>query len=115
MAGIMQGCREAYHADPAVFERKFGAAPLSWWGSEQWKRNYQDNDPEKPHKTEIFGNVGRDMWHTFNAGRATLAIGATFVIGVQKKPVKQRVIEVLIGAGLQALTGNITYNILRQK
>lgn len=110
----MQGCREAYHADPRVFERKFGAAPMSWWGSEQWKRNYVGWNPDNAHKTEIFGNVGRDMWHTFNAGRATLAIGATFAIGVQKKPVKQRVIEVLIGAGLQALTGNLTYTLLRK-
>jgi hypothetical protein len=37
VAGILHGGREAYHAQPNVFEKAFNAAPLSFWGSEQWK------------------------------------------------------------------------------
>lgn len=43
-SGALHGAREAYHAQPNVFER-YGASKAGFWGSEAWKRNYYHNDP----------------------------------------------------------------------
>jgi len=113
LSGVMNGCREAYHAQPTVFETRFRATSLSWWGSEQWRRNYRNNDPSQPHKTELMGNVGRDMWHTFGAGyRVTMQLGA-FLNGARNLPMKHRIINAVIGYGIQMAASNITYNLLR--
>lgn len=115
VSGMAHGAREAYHADPRIFEKNFGAQPLSWWGSEAWKLNYVDNDPQKPHKHELLGNVGRDFWHTANM---VDFIPLTLCITLQstrKQPVKYRVLNGLIGIGARTLGSMLTYNTLRLK
>lgn len=113
LAGVMWGMRERFHADRTVYERKWGVGSESWLGSEQWKRNYVDNDPEKPHKTEIIGNFGRDMWHTFGYASGGIVAATSFTIGARKQPLKFRLLNAGIG-GLAWWAGSAaTYRALK--
>lgn len=114
ISGIAHGAGEAYHADPTVFEKRFGASDRSFWGSEAWVRNYEGNDPANPHKHEFFGNVGRDFWHTANIADFVPAVSCSFIIGARKQPMKYRVINLLIGVGARTLFSTVTYASLRQ-
>ena len=114
ISGIAHGAREAYHAEPTVFETRFGASDRSFWGSEAWVRNYEGGDPTKPHKHEFFGNVGRDVWHTANIVDFAPAISATFVIGARRQPMKYKILNGIIGAGARMLFSTITYATLRK-
>lgn len=112
VAGILHGGREAYHAQPNVFEKRFNAAPLSFWGSEQWKRNYYDRNPELPHKPNIWNPI-RDYYHFSGAATKAIWIGGAFTIGMSKQPLKYRLIDLLIGAVITSGSASLTYNILR--
>ena len=114
-SGVMWGAREAYHADPYLFERVYGAGNESFWGSDAWKRNYLDNNPDNPHKSEWAGNVGRDMWHTFGFSSNAVLFSGTFAIGVRRQPVKYRALNLLLGIGTRSLFASLTYNSLRAK
>lgn len=112
--GLAHGMREAYHADPYVFEKRWGVTSESFWGSDAWKRNYINNDPDLPHKHELFGNVGRDIWHTSGFVSKTGLISASFAIGSRGGiPRKYRVANWLIGFGIHSLFATITYKTLR--
>jgi len=112
-AGILHGSREAYHAEPTVFERRFNAAPLSFFGSEQWKRQYYNRDPEtRAHKPNAF-NGFRDYWHFSGASTKAIWIGGAFTLGMSKQPMKYRLIDLLIGAVITSGSASLTYNILR--
>lgn len=113
MSGIAHGAREAYHAEPTVFETRFGASDRSFWGSESWVRNYEGNDPSNPHKHEFFGNVGRDVWHTANMFDIVPVMSCSFVIGARRQPLKYRVMNMLIGIGARTLFSMVTYATLR--
>lgn len=87
--GISRGLENAYHANPHVFEQRFGAYEYGFFGSEAWQRNYvterQFNSEGQfnKHKTEVFGNFGRDIKHTSDdvskwSGRLA---GGTFAVG----------------------------------
>ena len=112
VAGILHGGREAYHAEPTVFEKRFNAAPLSFFGSEQWKRQYYNRDPEGVHKPNIWNPV-RDYYHFAGAATKGIWIGGAFVLGASKQPVKYRVLDVLIGGVITSATASLTYNLLR--
>lgn len=113
LAGVFHGGREAYHAQPNVFEKRLNAAPLSFWGSEQWKRQYFDRDPEtQAHKPNAL-NGFRDYWHFSGASTKAIWIGGAFTIGMSKQPLKYRLIDLLIGAVITSGSASLTYNILR--
>lgn len=112
IAGILHGGREAYHAEPTVFEKRFNAAPLSFFGSEQWKRQYYNRDPEGIHKPNIW-NPARDYYHFAGAATKGIWIGGAFALGASKQPVKYRVLDVLIGGVITSATASLTYNLLR--
>ena len=114
ISGISHGAGEAYHAEPYVFEKRFGASYQSFWGSQSWVRNYEGNDPSRPHKHELFGNVGRDVWHTANFVDYAPAVTATFLIGARRQPVKYRIINTLIGMGIRIVFATVTYETLRR-
>lgn len=113
LSGVAHGIREAYHADPFLFERRNGVEPTSFWGSDAWKRNYVDNDPDKPHKHELYGNVGRDIWHTANMFDFVPLATASITMGARKHPTKYKIANTLIGVGLRTLFSTITYQTLR--
>ena len=112
VSGILHGGREAYHAQPNVFEKRLNAAPLSFLGSEQWKRNYYDRNPELPHKPNIWNPI-RDYYHFSGAATKAIWIGGAFTIGMSKQPLKYRLIDLLIGAVITSGSASLTYNILR--
>lgn len=114
-SGMLWGAREAYHADPYIFERVYGVESESFWGSDAWKRNYTDNDPDKPHKKEYLGNVGRDIHHTFGFSSNALLFSGAFIIGARKQPVKYRALNLLLGLGVRSLFASLTYNSLRAR
>ena len=114
LTGIAQGMREAYHADPYVFETRWGVGSKSFWGSDAWERNYIGNNPSNPHRSEFFGNVGRDVWHTMNAVSVIPMATTVFIIGARKQPLKFRVANMLLGMGARSLFCTITYETLRR-
>jgi hypothetical protein len=113
VAGILHGGREAYHAQPNVFEKRFNAAPLSFWGSEQWKRQYFDRDPEiQAHKPNAF-NGFRDYWHFSGASTKYILIGGAFTIGASEQPTKYKIIDTLIAFAGFSVSASLTYTLLR--
>lgn len=113
VAGILHGGREAYHAEPTVFEKRFNAAPLSFFGSEQWKRQYYNRDPENmPHKPNAWNGL-RDYWHFSGATTKYILIGGAFTIGASKQPVKYRIIDTLIAFAGFSASASLTYTLLR--
>ena len=111
-AGVLHGGREAYHAEPTVFEKRFNAAPLSFFGSEQWKRQYYNRDPENGHKPNIWNPI-RDYYHFSGAATKAIWIGGAFTIGMSKQPMKYKLIDLLIGALITSGSASLTYNLLR--
>lgn len=112
IAGVLHGGREAYHAEPTVFEKRLNAKPLSFFGSEQWKRNYFDRDPDNGHKPNLFNPV-RDYYHFAGAATKTVWIGGAFTIGMSKQPMKYKLLDLLIGTLITSGSASLTYNILR--
>jgi len=113
VAGILHGGREAYHAQPNVFEKAFNAAPLSFWGSEQWKRQYYNRDPEtQAHKPNAL-NGFRDYWHFSGASTKYILIGGAFTIGMSKQPTKYKIIDTLIAFAGFSVSASLTYTLLR--
>lgn len=112
VAGILHGGREAYQADRTIFEKRLGVSPTSFFGSEQWVRQYKNHDPEQPHKISLF-NGFRDYWHFSGATTKYILIGGAFTIGHSKQPLKYKILDTLIGFAGFSITANLTYNILR--
>jgi len=111
IAGILHGGREAYHAESTVFEKHFGVSSTSWFGSEQWRRNYEDLDPTKKHKPNAF-NTFRDYYHFSSTAHTTILVSGAVIIGTSKQPVKYKVLDTLIGIGLRSAAASLTYNLL---
>ena len=113
VAGILHGGREAYHAEPTVFEKRFNAAPLSFFGSEQWERQYYNRDPEtQAHKPNAL-NGFRDYWHFSGASTKYILIGGAFTIGMSKQPTKYKIIDTLIAFAGFSVSASLTYTLLR--
>ena len=112
VAGILHGGREAYHAEPTVFEKRFGVSSTSWFGSEQWRRNYVDLDPSKKHKPNAF-NTFRDYYHFSSTAHTTILVSGAVLIGTSKQPIKYKVVDALIAIGLRSAAASLTYNMLR--
>jgi len=112
IAGILHGGREAYHAESTVFEKRFGVSGTSWFGSEQWRRNYVDLDPSKKHKPNAF-NTFRDYYHFSSTAHTTILVSGAVIIGTSKQPVKYKVVDTLITIGLRSAAASLTYNLLR--
>ncbi len=112
VAGVLHGGREAYHAEPNVFEKRFGVSSTSWFGSEQWRRNYVDLDPTKKHKPNAL-NTFRDYYHFSSTAHTTILVSGAVIIGTSKQPVKYKVVDTLIAIGLRSAAALLTYNLLR--
>lgn len=112
VAGVLHGGREAYHAEPTVFEKRFGVSSTSWFGSEQWRRNYVDLDPSKKHKPNVF-NTFRDYYHFSSTAHTTILVSGAVLIGTSKQPIKYKVVDALIAIGLRSAAASLTYNMLR--
>lgn len=115
VAGSIYGAREAYHANPYCFEQKWGVDEYSFFGSKQWERNYVGNRyyPNAIHKDEMFGNFGRDFWHTSGYVSGALVIGGTFIIGDSKQKFKHKGLDMLIGSLCWIVSSNLTFKHLQ--
>lgn len=120
LGGAAMGLREAQHADPDVFERPCsetsfficGKSPISFWGSQQWRRKYNNNDPAQGKKSELFGNFGRDSWHTLDKlQRAGLVVGVTLPLIRQNRPMKKRILNSAISLAFYSLMYSFSYNV----
>ena len=115
IAGAIHGALEAYHADPRCFEKTWNSKEKSFYGPRAWERNYGNNDYSTGnHKGEWFGNVGRDFWHTGRFTEKCLLIGGSFTIGMGKRKIKYKVVDLIAGAAISTVTANITYKALRK-
>ena len=112
IAGVLHGGREAYHAESTVFEKRFGVSSTSWFGSEQWRRNYVDLDPSKKHKPNVF-NTFRDYYHFSSTAHTTILVSGAVIIGTSKQPIKYKVVDTLIAIGIRSAAASLTYNVLR--
>jgi hypothetical protein len=113
VAGILHGGREAYHAEPTVFEKRLNAAPLSFFGSQQWKRQYYNRDPEnQAHKPEIFNSL-RDYWHFSHTAGSALWVSGAFILGASKQPLKYRLLDGVIAGIITSAFASTTYELLR--
>lgn len=110
--------REAYHADPYIFEKKWRVDEYSFWGSKQWERKYvgnrylTDGVPNKM-KSQMFGNFGRDFWHSSGYTSGLFVIGGTFTIGNSKQKTGHKLIDMGIGSLMFLGFSKLTYNLLR--
>lgn len=120
VGGALWAGREAYHADPFVFEKKFGVGPYSFFGSRQWERNYEGNrylnsdGQPNPHKTEIIGNFGRDYWHTAQVAAGAFVLSGTFIIGASDQKIGHKALDMFGGLVAFLVTSNLTYTWLRK-
>lgn len=112
IAGVFHGGREAYHAEPNVFEKRFGVSSTSWFGSEQWRRNYVDFDPSKKHKPNVF-NTFRDYYHFSSTAHTAILVSGAVLIGTSKQPTKYKIADAAIAIILRSAAASLTYNILR--
>lgn len=121
--GISRGTLEAYHSNPHIFENKFGVDKYSFWGSEAWQRNYNNNRYKNfdgtinSHKHEYLGNFGRDVWHTFgDISKLSGRIGyLSFGVSQFKKNKKilPIIIKVVILSGFSSFVEKVTYDYLK--
>ena len=120
IAGSLHGAREAFHADPTVFERKWHSGPYSFFGSHQWERNYETNRYRSPdgtineHKSEVFGNFGRDYWHT--SDKLILVGTGYFCISRagSKQSWKHKALDLIIGSTVLSVSSWLTYKYFRR-
>jgi len=109
ISGIAHGMREAYHANPYVFEELWGVDQYSFFGSDAWIRNYR---PDGSHKSEWLGNIGRDFWHTADEV-SLLGITTPIVIGLTRhQPTKFKIANSIVCLGTRTLFAFITYKAL---
>lgn len=115
VAGSMWGAREAFHADPTVFERRWNVGEKSFFGSQSWQRQYEGNTyfDGARHKPEAF-NTFRDYWHFSGTFSRTIWLGGTFTLGASKQRLKHRLIDLGIGLAVSAISGNLTYKYFRR-
>jgi len=112
LSGIAHGMRERYHADPYIFEKRWGVSSTSFWGSDAWKRNYKNNDPEQAHKHEYLGNIGRDAWHTLDEVSLLCITTPITMTAFRKAPRKYRVANSIACLGVRTLFAFATYKSL---
>ncbi len=119
VAGTLWAGRERYHANPYIFESRWGVDPYSFFGSKAWERNYvgnryQGSDGSKnAHKPE-WGNSFRDIHHFTGASSRLLLVGGTFVLAANhKQRLRHRVIDRALGMLVFSATASATYSLLR--
>ena len=118
VGGILQGGREAFHADPKVFDR-LGAKEYGFFGSQQWQRKYEGNrylnetGSVNRMKSQILGNFGRDYWHTSKYAVPVLYCSGVFLIADDKTKFKKKVLNLLVCGAVSSVCANLTYKGLR--
>lgn len=120
---FFDGCEEARHKDPYVFERTFGSGPVSFWGHRQDEIQY---DAQGKHKPDLL-NAVRDLHHfdefldKYGNGGIYLSVGVTQICSITRgykkgsppKHVWRDIfLDCVITSALQTATKSITYSSL---
>jgi len=120
--GVLNGLNESYHKDPRIFEKRWNAGEVSFWGSKQDLLQYDENGN---HKNDLW-NAFRDLHHLDEAsdkfinGGIYLSIGIAKICEIRrdyKKGMKPRhlwrdiVLDCLINSALQTIGTSVTYSI----
>ena len=116
-AGVLHGGREAYHADPNVFEKHWGVGSNSFFGSASWTRKYYTNSNGALVEKPLFGTTFSDFWHSSQFVGRGLVIGGTLTYSLYKpsSPKKWYHTAIIAAGSFAAYTAGaaITYNLLR--
>lgn len=118
-AGAANGMRDAYVAEPSIFQSRFGASKNGWFGSESWRNKYKNGNPDDGEKflgsTSILAPT-TDFYHFSGAMRTTGLIAGTTLITIgEKKPFWHYVLKVTAGGVVYGLSSHVSYNMLRFK
>lgn len=113
LGGVAWGAHEAFHADPYIYEKRWGFGQYSFWGSEGSMNNYYEKNVERGHKPDIW-NWTRDVKHTSYFTSKTLMVSGTFIIAARKgQPIKFRVVNGLLGLFVHSVSATFTQNLIR--
>lgn len=123
--GVARGAYNARYADQKVFEKKFkGISATDFGGSKEDLRKYiiDEDGTIIGMKSQLFGNFGRDSWHTLDdigkwAGRlgaSVFTFGLTVDIYKFKKHPLASITKGIAIAGISSGLENMTYHWLRQ-
>lgn len=120
--GILNGLNESYHKNPRIFEERWGAGEISFWGSKQDLLQYDKNGN---HKNDLW-NAFRDLHHLdeasdkFGNGGIYLSIGVEKICeisrdyknGIKPKHIwRDIVLDCLINSAIQTIGTSVTYSI----
>lgn len=119
LAGIANGGREAYHAEPTIFENRFGAGKTSWFGSESWRRKYKGLEPANGEaywlSTSLFV-APSDYFHSMGTVRNAGILSGSFIMLWNRKESKwKQAAKFGIGVLAYGVSSSLTYNFLRNK
>lgn len=115
IAGILHGGQDAQLADLRIFEKRFGVAPLSFFGSESWRRKYPDKDPTRSEM--VFFTPISDFKHVSSWASKALIIAGVFLI-FAPLPYPELIAMLVAGVGgyiSETAGASLTYTWLRKK
>lgn len=111
VAGVAHGVGEAFHAEPTIFETRWGVSDRSFWGSEQWARQYY---PSGKHRPDAW-NFTRDAHHMQNAVKKPIWIGCSFALALGRQPPKYKILDLIISTAISTAATATTYAIVRKE
>lgn len=84
IGGFADGVVEGYEFDGRTsFERKWGADPEGFWGSQSWRLAYKNGDPDQGYKnlfTQVYGSP--DFYHLADDVRKYSYITGSISVGI---------------------------------
>lgn len=107
LGGFIDGLVEGYEFDGRTsFERKFGADPNGFWGSESWRNVYKDGNPDNGYKSWMHAQIGAfDFYHVGDKLRKGLYISGGIVISIgEKRKFKYYLYDFLIATATSSFT-----------
>lgn len=114
LGGFVHGMREAYHAEPKVFELRFGAKPDGFFGSESWKRKYHDYDGGNAVERSVLFTPVSDFWHVSAwVEKGYYLTGTAVVVLGERRRWTHYVADVAISFVAASLGSAISYRALR--
>ncbi len=119
-AGAVDGIVEGYEFDGRrSFERKYGVAPGSYFGSESWRRVYVGGNPDNGFKSGIHKRMGAaDFYHHADDLRKIGYITGGVTIGIGGAKMNTKIwhygVDFLAGFAVSAVTKSIGMQWVRQ-
>lgn len=107
--GVLNGLNESFHKDSRIFEKRWNAGEVSFWGSRQDLLQY---DESGNHKNDLWNSL-RDLHHLDAFCDKYVTGGIYLSIGISKRNHSWRdvVLDCLINSALQTVGTSVTYSI----